>query len=73
MGLTATAITVFRVNSMPTSPTVRISPDPATTTDDLTVVFDVDSGDLDLDPVAYRFEWFKGGDLMVESGTLEAN
>jgi hypothetical protein len=72
LGLTATAITVFRVNSMPTSPTVRISPDPATTTDDLTVVFDVDSVDLDLDPVAYRFEWFKGGDLMVESGTLEA-
>jgi len=73
LGLTATALSVLRINSMPTTPTIRIVPDPASTTDDLSVAFDVESVDLDLDVVSYRYEWFKGGDLISESGTLSAD
>ena len=70
LGLMSTAVTVFRVNALPTTPVVRISPDPAKTTDTLSVVIDVDSVDLESDPITYRTEWFRDGVLVSEAGTV---
>jgi len=70
LGLMSTAVTVFRVNGLPTTPTIRISPDPAKTTDTLGVVVDVASVDFELDPITYRTEWFRDGVLVSESGTV---
>ena len=70
LGLTGTAIAVLTVNGLPTTPTVRITPNPAVTTDTLGVVFDVSSVDPELDPVTYRYEWFRDGVLAGEAGTV---
>jgi hypothetical protein len=73
LGLTATAVVILQVNGLPTAPVVRITPDPATTTDTLSVVFDGVSVDAEADPVTYRYEWFSDGVLVSDLGTVAAS
>ena len=70
LGLVSTAVTVFRVNALPTTPSIRISPDPARTTDTLSVDIDVPSVDVEGEAITYRTEWFLDGVLVSESGTV---
>ncbi len=56
------------LNGLPTAPSVSISPDPATTDDDLVAVIDADSVDPEGDTVSYSYAWsvdgvgYPGGD-----------
>jgi hypothetical protein len=70
LGLHATAVAVLTVNGLPTAPSIRITPDPARTTDSLGVVFDVASVDPEGDAITHRFEWFQDGVPMGEMGTV---
>jgi hypothetical protein len=53
------------VNYRPEAPTVHISPDPAYTADNLSVVFDAASYDIDGDTLTYRYRWYRDA---VDSG-----
>ncbi len=60
-GLDASATRSFTVNAVPTAPTVSISPDPASSSDDLTASA---SGSTDPDgsgSISYRYAWYEGG------------
>ena len=62
------------VNVRPEAPTVHISPDPADTTDALTVVFDASSYDLDGDTITYGYVWYReGADSGETSNPLAAS
>lgn len=52
-----------RQNQPPTAPEVDIIPDRPTTNDDLSCVITVGSQDPDGDQVAYRYQWYKNGEL----------
>ena len=56
-GMTAEATTSLFVNGLPTAPVVSITPDPAYTDDVVAVTIDVDSDDVEGDPVAYAYTW----------------
>ena len=73
LGLFASTVAVLEVNGLPTAPMVRITPEPARTTDALAVAFEADSVDPEGGSVSYRFEWYQGGELRAESGTLESD
>jgi formylglycine-generating enzyme required for sulfatase activity len=53
-------------NTAPTAPTVSVSPNPATTLDDLTVVFIGEASDADGDELSYRYVWFRDGELRAD-------
>ena len=59
------------VNNPPTAPTVEITPKIAYTTNDLVCRVTNESIDLDGDPVFYRYEWFKNGELQQTINTTE--
>ena len=61
-GLYATAQVNMVVNAIPTQPSVVISPDPATTTDDLQAIA-TGSTDSDGTTVTYLYEWYQDGAL----------
>jgi len=66
-GLFSTAMVGFTVNALPTAPSVTISPDPATTADDLTATA---SGSTDPDgsgTVSYSYTWYEDGALSSAS------
>ncbi|MFH1466209.1 MAG: hypothetical protein ABIO70_17625 [Pseudomonadota bacterium] len=66
-GFYATARRSFTVNALPTAPTVTISPDPATSADDLVASA---SGSVDPDAsgtVTYRYAWYEAGALSSAS------
>jgi hypothetical protein len=60
-GLTATAQTVVVINDLPTAPTVAITPDPATSADDLVVAVTVPSTDEEGDAITYSYAWTVDG------------
>lgn len=60
-GNRTTDVVTFRVNGLPSAPTVSLGPTGATTEDDLVVSIDAPSVDPDGDPVSYRFDWYVGG------------
>jgi hypothetical protein len=51
----------LRVNGLASAPTLSLSPDPATTRDDLVVSVDSDSVDPDGDAVTYGYAWTRNG------------
>jgi len=60
-GFDATATRAFTVNAVPTAPTVSISPDPASSSDDLVATA---SGSTDPDTsgtVSFSYDWFESG------------
>lgn len=59
-GLTNSTALSLRINTPPSSPTVVISPEPATTTDNL-VASAADSVDADGENISYTYEWFQNG------------
>ena len=61
-GLYASAQVNMIVNAIPTQPSVVISPDPATTTDDLQAIA-TGSTDSDGTTVTYLYEWYQDGTL----------
>ena len=60
-GLVGTDTVSLRVNGLPSAPTVSISPDPATSADDLTATVDVGAVDPEGDPVSYTWTWLRNG------------
>jgi hypothetical protein len=56
-----TALTTLHVVGAPTAPEVSITPNPATSGDDLIAVIDVESEDPEGDGVSYRYEWQRNG------------
>ena len=54
------------VNAIPTQPSVVISPDPATTTDDLQAIATA-STDSDGTAVTYLYEWYQDGASIVDT------
>ncbi|MEC9390270.1 MAG: hypothetical protein VX944_09360 [Myxococcota bacterium] len=70
LGLYATTVSVLEVNGLPTAPMVRIEPNPARTTDALSVAIDADGIDPEGEPVSYRFEWSVSGELRSESAAV---
>ena len=65
----------LRINSLPGAPTVSLSPDPATTSDDLAVTIDSPSTDPDGDPIVYTYHWTRDGVASTASvsATLSAS
>ena len=49
------------LNTAPTAPTVSILPASPQSADGLTASVDVEAGDVDNDPISYRYYWRKGG------------
>jgi len=49
------------INGLPSAPAISLSPDPATTTDDLSVSIDSDAVDPDGDAVTYSYAWTRNG------------
>jgi hypothetical protein len=72
LGLYTVDVVVFRVNGLPTTPVVHITPDAARTTDTLGVAIDTPSVDPEGDPIVYRYEWFRDGDVVGSSSTVSA-
>ena len=60
-GLTAADQVGFTVNGLPSAPVLSITPDPASTSDGLTVVIGTDSVDPEGSTIAYSYEWLLGG------------
>ena len=48
-------------NHSPTPPEIHVEPEEPGAGDDLTCVIDVESSDLDNDPIAYAYEWLTDG------------
>jgi len=71
LGLYTSDAHVVTVNGLPTTPVVRITPEPAKTTDTLAVAMDVLSVDIEGDPITYRYEWFRDGVLVGTAGTVD--
>jgi len=66
-GFYATARRSFTVNALPTAPTVSISPDPATSADDLVAAA---TGSTDPDgsgTVTYHYSWYEAGTYSLAS------
>ena len=61
-GLYDTALASIRINSVPTQPSVSLTPMPAYTTDALLAVAS-GSTDADNDPITYFYEWWQNGVL----------
>jgi len=60
-GFEASTTRAFTVNALPSAPTVSLTPDPATSADDLVATA---SGSTDPDTsgtVSYRYDWFESG------------
>jgi len=72
--LYATAMVTFTVNGLPSAPVVSLSPDPASTADDLQAVIETASADPDGDAVSYSYAWYLDGVLSSAStgGSLPA-
>jgi hypothetical protein len=66
-GLFAEAAVSIRINALPSAPELALAPDPAVTTDDLTVSITTASVDPEGETPTYSYEWFKGGVLSSES------
>jgi hypothetical protein len=64
-GITATDSATLYVNEPPEAPIIHISPDPAGSSDALTVVMDSGAYDADGDPITYEYYWYLNG---VDSG-----
>ena len=60
----------FTVNGAPGAPTVSITPDPADTEDDLTVIIDADSLDAEGDTVTYTYAWSEDGVPLPDTGVV---
>lgn len=73
LGLFASTVAVLEVNGLPTAPMVRVTPEPARTTEGLAVAIEADAVDPEGGAVTYRFEWHHGGELRAESGTLASD
>ena len=71
-GKIGTATVTFDVNSLPTMPTVSISPASPYTNDDLTVHIDADSTDADGGTITYTYAWWRNGVLTGETGASVA-
>ena len=67
--LYATALVSFTVNGLPTAPTLSITPDPATTDDDLRVTIDSPSTDPEGSTVSYSYSWYQDGVLSSASAS----
>lgn len=65
---TASASVSINLNAPPTAPSLSISPNPAYTTENITVV---PSGSLDLDgdPISYQYQWYLNGVLSTASSS----
>lgn len=61
-GLYDTVLTSLRINSVPTQPTISLTPQPAYTTDTVSVVA-TGSTDADNDPVTYIYQWSVNGSV----------
>ncbi|MEC7983579.1 MAG: hypothetical protein VX278_00365 [Myxococcota bacterium] len=66
IGLTDSAILSLHINSLPTAPTVSISPDPANTSDTL-IAYATGSTDEDGDNVSYSYAWYQNGVLTTNA------
>ena len=64
-GLTDSDQINFTVNGRPTAPVVSINPDPASTTDALTVSIDTPSIDPEGNTPTYSYEWQLGGQVQT--------
>ena len=62
-GLNDSTQTIFTINGIPSAPEISITPDPATTSDQITVHIDVASVDPEGSTVSYSYEWFKNNIL----------
>lgn len=51
------------INGLPDAPVVQISPDPATSADDLVATITTESTDPDGDAISYLYEWYRNGTL----------
>ena len=60
-GLTAADQVGFTVNGLPSAPVISITPDPASTSDGLTVVDGTGSASTGRSTIAYSYEWLLGG------------
>ena len=67
-GLTDVEALIVRVNQVPTQPTVSITPDPATASQNL-VVSVSGSIDADGDSISYVYEWFQNGTTTSQTST----
>ena len=68
-GLVSTASIVVSINDLPGPPTIEITPDPATTEDDLVAEITADSADAEGDSVTYSYAWYQDGVLVVDATT----
>lgn len=62
-GFTSLDRATIHVNSLPGAPTVEITPDPATSADNLVANIVSAAVDPDGDPITYRYEWYQNGVL----------
>jgi len=61
-------VTVIDPNAPPTQPTVEVTPDPATVSDNLVCTVTTASTDSDGDyPISYKFEWYQNGVKRTET------
>jgi hypothetical protein len=61
VGLTGSDAVSFRVNGLPSAPTVAITPASPDSTDDLTAAISVAATDPEGDAISYTWSWTRGG------------
>lgn len=71
-GSSATDSTSLTVNGLPTAPVVSIAPDPAVTTDELSVDIVTAAVDPEGDAITYRYAWFVDDAAAAAAPTLPA-
>jgi len=59
----------LRINGLPSAPTVALTPDPASTEDDLTAAISVGSSDPEGDAVSYTWSWTRDGSTTSHTST----
>lgn len=71
MGASEKVYFTVAINHPPTTLVVEVTPTVAYTVDDLVCTIISQSSDPDGDPVTYRYEWFRDGELQQTTNTTE--
>ena len=71
-GFTDSVLMLLRVNQLPSTPLLSVSPDPAYTQNDL-IAAASGSTDADGDSVSYTYQWYQNGSITTHTGVFVPN
>jgi hypothetical protein len=59
----------IEINDLPTAPSISLTPDPTTSSDDVSVVIDTPSTDAEGDTITYSYSWERNGLITTQTNS----